>query len=214
MRCAPALLLASALLASAPAGAERGALTAALGGGATLLNAPVPYAPDQPGMVGTSATIRGELRYALSHRLEVGLSGFFEPPTTYFHNGISLTTANGTFPGTLTDSMYRLGGAAGARYSWGMIVRPFVGGELGWSHRSYSALQHINDVTDPAHPRDYNLGLAAYGVDNPTLTAIAGIEWLGDHFSMALAPRLELLLGTETTWAFTVPFTLAWSWYL
>jgi hypothetical protein len=89
-----------------------------------------------------------------------------------------------------------------------------VGVDLGWSHRSYSKLDAINDSNRSA-PFDYGLGLSSYSADNLVVSPVLGLEWVvGDHYSLSLMPRFEYLLGRDRTWAFTAPLTFSWSWFL
>jgi hypothetical protein len=89
-----------------------------------------------------------------------------------------------------------------------------VGVDLGWSHRSYSKLDAINDSNRSA-PFDYGLGLSSYSADNLVVSPVLGLEWVvGDHYSLSLMPRFEFLVGKDRTWAFTAPLTFSWSWFL
>jgi hypothetical protein len=101
----------------------------------------------------------------------------------------------------------------GARYLVGMVWRLTLGLDVGWSHRSYSNFHHI-DVSG-SEPVDYELGLPNFTTDNLIVAPVVGVEWAaGDHWSLSLLPRTELLLGPDPTVALTVPLVLSWSWYL
>ena len=211
-RTAPIALL--CVLVSAVALADRGALSVEGGGGMTALNQPAPYASPSASTLGGAATIVLGARYALTNNWEATVWGFYEPQVAYFHNGINITTSDGAFPGTLSEQLTRFGGLAGVRHVWGSVFRFAVGLDVGWSHRSYSKLDAIND-TSPSAPVDYGLGLASYSTDNLVLSPMLGVEWaVGDHYSFSLMPRFELLIGRDKTWAFTAPLCFSWSWYL
>jgi hypothetical protein len=202
-----------AVLTAAPALADRGALSIERGGGMTALNQPAPYASPSASTLGGAATIVLGGRYALTNNWEAALWSFYEPQVAYFHNGISITTTDGSFPGTLSEQVTRFGGLAGLRHVWGSVFRFAIGLDVGWSHRSYSKLDAINDTT-PSYPVDYGLGLADGSADNFVVAPMLGIEWaLGDHYSLSLTPRVELLLGKDATWVVTAPLCFAWSWY-
>ena len=95
----------SLLCALAPCSslADRGALSLEGGGGLTALNQPAPYASPSASTLGGAATIVLGGRYALTNSWEVALWGFYEPPVTYWHNGVTTVTADGAFPGTLSE---------------------------------------------------------------------------------------------------------------
>jgi hypothetical protein len=90
----------------------------------------------------------------------------------------------------------------------------FAGADVGFATRSFSNLDHY-DVSDPSTgARSYGLNLADTSQTALLLAPSAGIEWTGDHFTIGIAPRIEVLLGTAKTWALSLPLTLCWSWYL
>ena len=210
----PRLLLLGLVVTAGVASADRGALTVDVGGGMTALRLGTPFARPQVAVNGFAPTVWLGGRYALTNEVEFGVAGFFEPPVTYWHHGVTVPTERGAFPGTLTHRMHRYGALVGARYLHGMVWRLTVGLDLGWSRRSYSGFLHL-DPSSPAGPIDYELDLPAFRTDNVVLAPVAGIEWAaGDHWSISLLPRLELLLGPDPTVALTVPLTLSWSWYL
>jgi len=180
----------------------------------TALAQPAPSAsPSQATVGGAAAVVMGG-RYALSNNVEVAFWGFFEPPVHYYFNGSTTVTGNGAFPGTSTDVVMRYGGLAGIHYARGVSLRLTVGVEAGWSHRSVSSLDVLNDA-QPSNVFSYGLGLPNYSSDNLVVSPCAGLEWMaGDHYSVSLLPRVQFLVGAEHTWAVTVPLTLSWSWFL
>src|SRR5262245_9254222 len=108
-----ATLVIGAILAAPAAFADRGALSLDVGAGGTTLALPAPYAPSSGSVQGTAFTTSLGLRYALSNSIEMASSAFFEPPVTYFHNGVTVSTPNGDFLGTLKHRFYRYGFLAG-----------------------------------------------------------------------------------------------------
>jgi hypothetical protein len=194
--------------------ADRGALSLDVGVGGTTLALSAPYARGSGSVEGTSFLTSLGLRYALQNWIELATSAYFEPPVTYFHNGVTVTTPDGSFPGTLKHRFYRYSVLVGGRVLTGTIWRFVAGADVGWSHRAYSSFQHIND-TDPSNPRDYHLALPDRTQDNLVVAALAGVEWsVGDHWSLSVLPRYEQLLGADSTFAISARLVFSWSWYL
>jgi len=194
--------------------ADRGALSLDVGAGGTTLGLAAPYAPASGSVQGTAFTTSLGLRYALSNSLEMASSAFFEPPVTYFHNGVTVSTSNGDFLGTLKHRFYRYGFLAGGRLVTGKVWRFVVGADIGWSHRVYSDFQHIDD-RQPNNARDYRLTLPDVTRNNLVIAILGGVEWaVGDHWSLSLLPRYEQLLGSDSTFALSARFVFSWSWYL
>lgn len=209
----PNSFVVAVVLAASSALADRGAITIDAGGGLTALVLPAPFANPSKSVTSSAPTAWIGGRYALSNSLEVGASVFYEPSVNIFHNGVTVETRNGQFPGTLNHQLQRYGGLFGARYLRGMVFRFTAGLELGWSHRVYSGFRHIDD-SNAANPVDYGLDLPAFTTDNVVIAPLAGVEWAaGDHWSISLLPRFELLVGPDMTYAFTVPLVVSWSWY-
>lgn len=193
--------------------ADRGAVSIDAGGGLTGLQVAAPFASSNQTVNGLSGVAWLGGRYAIRNELELGVSAFYEPPVRYFHEDVSLVTDRGSFPGTLTHQIQRFGGMVGARYLVGMVWRLTLGIDVGWSRRVYKGFQHI-DVSG-SEPVDYELGLPDFNTDNVLVAPIIGLEWAaGDHWSIAILPRAEFLLGPDATVGVTVPLVLSWSWYL
>lgn len=206
-------MLLSLLLVAVPASADRGAITVDAGGGLTALSVAAPFASPTKSLTSSAPVAWLGGRYAFSNSFEVGVAAFYEPSVNLFHNGVTVETANGQFPGTLNHQLHRYGGLVGARYVRGMVFRFTAGLDLGWSHRVYAGFRHIDD-TDAANPVDYGLDLPAFSTDNLVVAPLAGIEWAaGDHWSLSLLPRFEVLVGPDMTYAITVPLVVSWSWY-
>ncbi len=196
------------------ASADRGALSLDIGAGGTTLALPAPYAPGSGPVQGTSFLASLGLRYALQNWVEIEASAYFEPPVTYFHNGVSVAIPGGPFLGTLKHRFYRYGALAGGRVVTGKVWRFTAGGGIGWSHRAYSGFQHVDDRR-PNDARDYGLSLPDLTRNNWVLAALAGVEWAeGDHWSLSLLPRYEQLLGTASTFAISARLVFSLSWYL
>lgn len=212
-------ILCALLLAPRPASADRGALTLAGGVSPMLASVPAPYT-----MAGTKQQ-RGfevgpwlEARYALSHRFELGLVGFYEAPATYWHSGVNVIDQGASYPGTLKHQMVGYGALANVRAVFGMIWRPVLALDVGFARRSYSGFMAIDD-SDPRSPRDYGLPLAEYA-ETQLMTAVgAGLEWSPwtprwlEKVTFSVVPRLQMRLGGQSSWAVVVPFTVGWSWY-
>lgn len=217
-RLLAAFVLASLALVPRAARADRGALTVEAGGGVSGAALPAPTASGAATggpTLGTSLAAVGSARYAVTNWLEVSATGFYEPPVTYWHNGVDLATANGSFPGTLKHQVHRFGGLVGGRVVRGMVFRVIAGVELGLAHRSYSGLMHINDA-DPQNAFDYGLGLADQSSTSFVLSPLAGLEWAGgDHWSLSLVPRLQWeLAGAQAVTSLVLPLTFSWNFYL
>jgi hypothetical protein len=175
---------------------------------------PAPWAKVPTSTPSLAGLVVAGVRYGWSNNVELTLGGFFEPPVTEFHHGITLQTDNGAFPGTLRHQLIRFGAQGGVRAVFGMVWRFVLGFETGWSRREYSGFQHI-DTGSVDGPRDYGLELPSFSVDNVLLAPSVGIEWAGgDHWAVSLEPRLQILLGPEPTFALLIPLALSWSWYL
>jgi hypothetical protein len=194
--------------------ADRGAFTVDIGAGGTTLGLSSPYGQQRGSVQGTSTLISFGTRYALQNYLELSVNAFLEPPVTYFHNGVTITTPDGLFAGTLKHRFSRYGVLAGGRLVTGKVWRFVAGADVGWSHRAYSEFQHIKD-DDPSNPRDYRLNLPDLARNNWVLAVPAGIEWAaGDHWSLSFLSRYEQLLGPDSTFAISARLLFSWSWYL
>lgn len=206
------LFIAFVLAAPAVFG-DRGAITVDVGGGLTALSVAAPFADPSKRLTSSAPVAWLGGRYAFSNSFEVGAAGFYEPSVNLFHNGVNVESRNGSFPGTLNHQLHRYGGLLGARYVRGMVFRFTAGLDLGWSHRVYGGFRHIDD-TDATNPVDYGLDLPAFTTDNLIIAPLAGVEWAaGDHWSISVLPRFELLVGPDMTYAVTVPLVISWSWY-
>ncbi|WNZ66229.1 hypothetical protein QEG98_41930 (plasmid) [Myxococcus sp. MxC21-1] len=207
--------LVAALVAFLPVAAlaDRGALSLEGGAGVSAPFLPAPYATDAKRLRVTAPSVWLGGRYALSHSLEVVASGFWEPSVTAWHNAANIDSGGSRFPGTLNHSVQRFGAVAGPRLVHGMVWRVSLGLDVGWSQRRYSGFRHIDVST--ASPVAYDLELRDFTANNFLLSPVIGLEWAGgDHWSVSLQPRVQLLLGAEATVVFTAPLTFSWSWYL
>lgn len=210
----PRFLLYSLLLASVPAWADHRALSVDVAGawsagGVAALDTTAPHSTLT---LGPAVWLGG--RYALTNALELSATAFLETPVTVGHNGVVLHTASGDFSGTLVHQTMRFGGQAGARLVLGMVWRLHLGLELGWSQRSYSGLQMLDD-RDANNVIDYGLTLPGAARGSFVVSPLLGVEWaIGDHWSLAVLPRGQLQFGLATSWAVLVPVQFSWSWYL
>jgi len=93
------------------------------------------------------------------------------------------------------------------------VWRWFVGGELGWAQQSFTRLDLVN-VSDPSNPQSYGLGLADRSRGAFVLSPLAGVEWqFADHWSVAIAPRVQVMLGGVGQVAVVLPVSVGYSWY-
>ena len=196
--------------------ADRGALAVDLGGGVGLINVRAPYATGAPSQVGSSWTTSLGLRYAVTNAFEVGAALFYQPPTSFTHGNVTVDapSAGGALPGTLSERTQQFGFLLRTRVVTGRSWRVFAGADAGWAQRSFSKVDHFN-VSDPSTgPRSYGLALADTSQSALVLAPSAGVEWTGDRFSIGLAPRVDVLVGSVRTWAVSLPLTISWAWYL
>lgn len=212
MRAHAAFTLSCCLL-SGVAFADRGALSADIGGGMVTMSMPTPYAASG-GAAGGGISLWGGARYGLRNWLEVSASAFYEPPVTAWHNGANVSTPDGEFNGTLAHRASRFGGLVGARYVRGSVWRFTAGLELGFSQRLNSGFQMVNDAV-PGGAFDYGLVLPDSSVLNFVAAPVFGLEWAaGDHWSISLLPRVSFLIGASPTVALSIPLVFSWAWYL
>jgi len=209
-RALAALSLEILVLAGGGAWAEANSLTLEIGGGAALVRTPAPYSTGAS-QVGSAPAAWIGGRYGISHQLELTLSVFYEVTEPFYVSGTTVTNDAGSTTGTLAMRAKRFGALVGGRLLHGNVWRLAMGGELGWSQHSYSALALFDNGSPP---RDYGLGLADTSKPSFVLAPSAGIVWVGDKLSVSLVPRFELLLGSNVTWVVTVPLTIGWDFYL
>ena len=212
---ARSLAFAVVLVAIAPiaARADHGALTLELSPALTWWPSMEPAVGSGPGVSGTTAGGLAGVRYALRNDVELTASGFYEVPATFTNPGTTVTTDAGPFTGTLTATTTRWGALFGARWVHGLVWRWFVGGEIGWAQQSFTKLDLIN-VSDPANPHSYGLGLADRTRASFVLSPLAGVEWqLADHWNVAVTPRVQVMLGGVGRVAVVLPLSVGYSWY-
>lgn len=153
-------------------------------------------------------------RYALTNNLEFSATGLFDIPVMVAHNNVVLATDSGNFAGTLVHETMRFGGLAGARVVFGLALKFHLGVEVGWSQRLYTGLTMYDD-RNPDAAIDYGLGMRDASLGQFIVSPLVGLEWAaGDHWSLALLPRGQILLGAQVNWAVLIPLQFSWSWYL
>jgi len=203
----------AAAFAPAVARADRGALTLELSPALTWWPSMGPAVGRGPGVNGTTAGGLASVRYALRNDLELTVSGFYEAAADFTNPGTSVGTDAGPLTGTLTARTSRWGALLGARWVHGLVWRWFVGGELGWAQQSFSRLDLIN-VSDPANPDSFGLGLADRTRGALILSPLAGVEWqFADHWTVAVTPRVQVMVGGAGTVAVVLPVSVGYSWY-
>ena len=217
MRAAPsraAALAVAVVLCPTLAHADRGALSLDVGTGITALALRPPYAEGGDTGWSLGLSVSFGVRYALTNALELMLGGFYAFPTNATHAGAGIPTVDsGTFTGTLEYELSSFGVVAGVRYVTGLVVRFWVGAELGWSHRAYSGLQ-LRDPTRAGAP-DFGLGLPDLGVDSLIVQPLVGLEWaFADHWSGSLGVRVTALLGPEPAVSLSAGLAISYSWFL
>lgn len=211
-----AILLA---LVATSAAADRGALSLDVGAGGTAEAVPAPYSATPAATTCYTGIAQLGVRYALANPLELTLGGFVAIPGTVYQNGVTVSLDTGTYPGTLQHQYLRFGTTAGARLVVGITLRFVLGVEAGWSHTILSRLEHWDD-TQPGGAVGYGLELADVARDYLLVSPLIGLEWAaGDHWSLSLLPRLQLLLSLDgafaaAAWAIVLPLQFSWSWYL
>jgi hypothetical protein len=136
----------------------------------------------------------------------------YQPPTTFTHGHAQVPSPGGALEGVLMERTSQLGALVGARVVHGFTWRLIAGTDFGFARRSFSSINHY-DVSDPDGAQSFGLVLTDTFQTVPIVEPSAGLEWVGDHVTVALVPRVEFLFGKTPTWAFTMPLTLSWSWY-
>jgi hypothetical protein len=199
-----ALLAAVALLALSPAvsHADRGAISLDGGGLVSGLKTPPPVGTGDS-VLGTTAGAVIGARYALQNSLEIYAQGSWYSPVSYFHDNTQVMSLGTPVTGKLQSKVGRIGAVAGADYVMGYVWRLHLGGQFGWSNVTYDNVQHSSGLT-----------FGTKSVDYLVVAPRAGLEWaVTDHFSVTVAPTLELLLGSASVTAFTLPVFVSYSWY-
>lgn len=193
--------------------ADHGALSLDLGTGIAALALRPPYAQSGDGSWTLALSVSFGVRYALTNQLELRLGGFDDLPVHVSHPGASVPTVDsGAFSGRLEYELSRFGVLASVRYVSGLVFRFCIGGELGWSHRSYSGLQ-LRDTTRAGTP-DYGLGLPDLGIDSLVLQPLVGLEWaFADHWSASLVLRLTALLSPEPAVGISSTVSISYGWF-
>jgi hypothetical protein len=207
MRAFTITIAAIALLASRPARADRGALTAEVSSGIVVESVRLPPSLGSASQVGTGVSLSLAANYSLTNSLVFSGLVFWEPSTTWVHEGAS----SGEFRGSLTSNSFRFGALAGVHAVRGSVWQFSAGLSGGFSERMFSHL-NLYDVSGTA-PRSYGLQLADFSTASLVVAPSLGVRWTGDHVAVGLEPRVELLFGPGMSWAVVVPLTVSWSWY-
>ena len=208
MRSHLLILIAAVLFTARAAHADRGAMTAEASAGLSVESVRLPPSLGSAAQVGTSVSVSLAGWYALTGSVELGLRAFWEPESSWVHEGAS----SGQFNGSLTSTSTRFGALAGARFVHGLVWQFTAGVSGGFSERLFTHL-NLYDVSG-ASPRSFGLQLANVSTTSLAVAPSVGLRWTGDHLSIGLEPRLELLFGPGVGWAVTIPLSLSWSSYL
>ena len=195
-----------------PALADHGALAVDAGVGVSVLRVLAPYADTAASQVGSAPAIWIDARYGLTNSIELTTTAFAETSVPYYVSGTTISSDAGKLSGTLQMRVQRYGLLAGARLLRGNVWRLIVGTDVGFALSTYSSL-HLIDVAD-SNPRDFGLALPNRTATSLVVAPSLGVSWVGDKVSVTVLPRFEALIGSNTTWAITVPVTIGWDWYL
>lgn len=206
------LALLAGSLAPRAAAADRGALTFEVGPSLTLVRT-APSVGSAPSLAGTMGGGRLGFRYGLRNNLELSASAYWDAPARFYHSGASVAAAGQSLQGTLAETGERLGAAAGMSFVGGYVWRYHLGLEVGWTRQRFTR-RDLVDVSDPAAPTSYGLGLADVEGNAFVVAPRAGLEWqITDHWSISVIPRLEVLLGGVGRVAFVMPVCVGYSLY-
>jgi hypothetical protein len=213
MRALASIVVVALAAAPGAVAADRGALTVELGPTLTVLGA----SPSQGSGSTTLATAGGGalgVRFALSNELELAATGLWEAPADYVHSDVDVGTATGTVRGTFSERVQRYGLLAGVRYVRGFVWRLHLGLDVGWSRETFTR-RDLLDVSDPGNVHSFGLGLQDRTTDALVLAPVVGLEWqFGDHWSVSVTPRAQILIGATNSIGFVVPVSLGYSWYV
>jgi hypothetical protein len=149
----------------------------------------------------------------VTNGFELSLAAFGEPSESFFIPGTTINSDAGKLTGTLQMNAQRYGVLAGVRLLRGNVWRFIIGADAGWSLSMYSSM-HLLDDSGASAGRDFGLTLPDKNVSSLILAPSAGLSWAGDKFSVTILPRFEILVGGSTTWAFSIPITIGWDFYL
>lgn len=200
--------------------ADRGGATLEVDAGGALTNVRAPYAvnPAKAPLDTTGAlAFGGEARYALTHKLELGVAGGMELPRTLYYLGAAVPdpgSSAASYVGMLKHD-YSAWWAAGTvrYYLLGYDWRVFVEGRLGISHRGFTSFVQYDVSGGRAVP---------YPVQLPDFTKTGLLLGLGvgaqasfwDRFAVGVRPMLTLLLrGDGVAPRLGASVYLAYTWY-
>ena len=208
-----AIVAASVALLPGAARGDRGALTLDVGPALTWWPSMPPSLGTGSGVGGTSGGGLVGVRYAPRDDLEVTLSGFYEAQADFTNTATTLRTDAGPFTGTFTSRLGRWGVLGGARLVRGLVWRWFVGGEVGWALQDVTRQDLVN-VSDPANPHSFGLGLQDRSRGALVVSPLAGVEWqVTDHWSAAFTSRIQALVGGTGRAGVVLALGVGYSWY-
>ena len=210
-----ALIVCVALTAIFPtraARADRGALSIEAGGAVTVLRVAAPYSTGS--VVGSVSSFDLGARYAVANSLELSTRIFYEPSAPFYVPGVTTTLGNsGSLSAGLITHVRTYGALLGARFLHGNVWRFIASAEAGIAQTSFSG-QDLVDESNPNGIRSLSLHPSDASRTSLALAPGAGFEWVGDRLGISFVPRLELLLGSRSSWAITAPVTVSWDFYL
>ncbi len=206
-----ACLVLTAVFPTGAARADRGALSIEAGGALAAFRVVAPYSTGS--VVGSVSAINLGARYAVANSLELSARVFYEPSTPFYVHGVTTTLGTGSLSAGLITHVRTQGALLGARVLHGNVWRFIASAEAGIAQVSFSG----QDLVDESNPKGIR-SLALHPSDaSRSLFALApgvGVGWVGDRLGISFVPRLELLLGTRSSWAIVAPLTVSWDFYL
>ena len=207
--------IAAIALATAPglATADRGALTLELAPSLAWWPSMAPITGSGSGVSGTSGGGLVGLRYGLRHDLDLTASGFYEAPVDFANTGTTVGTEAGPLTGTLTARASRWGVLLGARWVHGLALRWFLGGEVGVSQQTFARVGLVYPA-DPGTGTMFELKFPDKTRTALVLSPLAGVEWqLPGRWSVAFAPRVQVMVGGGGRVGVVLPVSVGYSWY-
>ena len=202
----------SAIFPTRAARADRGAVSIEVGGAVKVVRVAAPYSTGS--VVGPVSAFDLGARYAVANSLELSTRIFYEPSAPFYVHGVTTTLgSSGSLSAGLITHVRTYGALLGARVLHGNVWRFIAGAEAGIAQTSFSG----QDLVDESNPNGIRSLALHPGDTTRTSFALApgvGFEWVGDRLGISFVPRLELRLGSRSSWAIAAPLTVSWDFYL
>ena len=202
----------TAIFSTSAARADRGALSIEAGGALAAVRVAAPYSTGS--VVGSVSALNLGARYAVANSLELSARVFYEPSTPFYVHGVTTTLGtSGSLSAGLITHVRTQGALLGARVLHGNVWRFIASAEAGIAQVSFTG-QDLVDESNPKGIRSLALHPSDASRSSFALAPGVGVEWVGDRLGISFVPRLELLLGTRSSWAIVAPLTVSWDFYL